>query len=131
MKSWVVHVGILLALCIAVYFYAHKFTVADPKRKLMAALAGTRPYLRPGQAIHFMCRVTGDSISQDELHTMESFPDFVMAPVRLEQPPSVHCDTTLIIARYGLGKFIRDSIAGHATVIWEHRDSSYHYLLIH
>jgi len=131
MKSWVVHAGILLALCIAVYLYVHRFSPNDPKRRLIAALSGVHASLRPGQAIGYMCRVSDDSVSQDEYHTMQSFADYVMAPVRLDRSGSPRNDTTLIVARHAMGSLIKDSIAGRARVIWEHKDSSYHYLLIY
>lgn len=132
MKTWAVHASLLLAICVATYLYNRKFSLPSRHDMVLNSLEGAKKYLRKGAAIRFVCHVPERGMmDNEEFNLANSFSQYALAPVSLNQPPSINSDTTLLISPVAIAERVGDSARATATVIWEHRDTLFHYLLIH
>lgn len=132
MKTWAVHVSMVLAICVATYMYQHKFAMPGLQDMMIASLDGAKKYLPEGGMIGFVCNVKQkNSTDREKCQMANGFPHFVLAPVSLGVKAGARKDTTLILSDAVMAEQVRDNVQKDAVIVWEHTDSVFHYVLIH
>lgn len=130
MKSWIVNISLLMAVCCSTWLFTKKFARPTIEDDLISSLSGARKYLPPGSSFRIVNLVPGETTNQ---HRRFFFPDFInyaLAPARVKISIG-NTDTILVLLPATAAGSMKDSVIKNANIIWENTDSNYHYILIH
>lgn len=129
MNSRYINIILLLCFCGVLFVYNRKSErTSDHMDQVEHSLAGLKKILSPTAHIWYL------GLHTDTVNGRENYPlaRYALAPVILEPPLDEHTivDSILLIFRNDADHSVKFLDQGNTRIIWENRDTSYHYLLI-
>lgn len=128
MNSRYINIVLLLCFCGVLFVYNRKSErSADHMDYMEKSLAGLKQILPPNAFIRYY------GIHTDTINGRENYPmaRYALAPAMLEPPVDRNNlkDTMLLIFRNDADSSVK-YVNEHTNIIWENKDSTYHFLLI-
>src|SRR5271156_334329 len=115
MKSWVINILLVVAVCCAVYFFTIKFSHPTDEDKLKMGLAGIDTCLAPGSHITFKTDAPDADLNM-------LYINYFLGPVKLERPVADKNDTMFLLLRADMTDTAIVALLRRSVILWVNKD---------